>query len=301
MDGASGIASGAYTPGVYDPGGDQTPVDFFAMAQAQYPWLPTDLLQIFAGAWDQYGDPQVALGVMRQSPAYDRHFPGNRRPNGTFRLSEEEYFATVDGYRNALAGYDLNPEMFGSKFVSLIEGDVSPNEFAGRLSQAYTQLINSGPEDADGISYAQRYYADVYGLQMSDAAVFLDFIDPDMGQDVLNRRVSVAQVGGGALAYGFNRSSERVQRLVGMGLAGENASRFYAGAAAQLPLAQTLARRFNNREGVDIGTIEDAQILGDADQARRLQRNVTSEVVSFNRQATGARDQQGRVFGLEQQ
>ncbi len=275
-------------------------VDFLAMARALYPWLPEELLQIFASAWDQHGNAEVALGVMRQSPAYDTHFPGNRRDNGTFRLTEQEYMTTVDGFQQSVAQYGLNPSVFAGKFQSLIEGDVSVNEFAGRLSQAWN-MMNTGPQGAGGVSQTMAYYAEAYGIAMTPEAVFGTFIDPDLAQDVLNRRIAVAEVGGGALAYGFQRSVERVERLMGVGLTGDQAVRFYAGAAAQLPQAQALARRFYNRDGVDVGTLEDAGILGDYQQGRRLQGNVTAEVVSFNRQQTAGRDQQGRVFGLERQ
>ncbi len=108
-------------------------IDFERKVAELYPWLPPELVKVFADAWADTGDQQQALARMRADPLYDKFFPGNRREDGSLRMTEAEWFSTREAYRRLFIEFGLNPDLFESRFQELMEGSVSPNELAGRL------------------------------------------------------------------------------------------------------------------------------------------------------------------------
>src|SRR5690606_8303029 len=171
---------------------DPKPINWLEQARTLFPWMPEPLLKVFADAWAETGDTELALARMRQSPQYDRYFAGNRRSDGTFRMTEAEYMSTIRAYRTLLSDFGLNPDLFQKRFVSLIEGEVSPLELRERLGAAYEGIVANIPQ-------VREFYAR-YGYDLSDAAIFASVIDPEIGDAILARRIAVAQVGGEGLA-----------------------------------------------------------------------------------------------------
>jgi hypothetical protein len=270
---------------------------FLERTRALFPYLPASLIRIYADAWDETGNAAVALETMRQSNDYQAVFQGNRRADGTYRYTELEYLGVMDAYRQNLAARGINPELF--ELHKLIEGDVSPDEHNNRIEQFDTYLRNWGPQGVDGYSFALRYFSEANGVPMTQEAVLASMLDPKIGKDIVARKVSVAQVGGAAAAFGFNRTQAQIERLMGFGVGGEDATDFYARARRQLPSADAMARRFHNPAGgVGIGEFEEAIAGQDPTQSQRLERNMRAEQSSFSRRGTSQRDQDGRLAGL---
>lgn len=272
-------------------GPDPKPVDWLEQARTLFPWMPEPLLKIFADAWAETGDTEVALARMRQSPQYDRYFAGNRRSDGTFRMTEAEYMSTIRAYRTLLSDFGLNPDLFQKRFVSLIEGEVSPLELRERLGAAYEGIIANIPQ-------VREFYAR-YGYDLSDAAIFASVIDPEIGDAILARRIAVAQVGGEGLARGFDVDLSFAERLADAGLSQQEARGFFARAEAELPTLETLARRhYDPDDTFDLGEFAELAVFGDSEQARRVRRLLDAEIALFSERLGSIAADDFRLTGL---
>lgn len=270
---------------------DPKPVNWLEQARTLFPWMPEPLLKVFADAWAETGDTEVALARMRQSPQYDRYFAGNRRPDGTFRMTEAEYMSTIRAYRTLLSDFGLNPDLFQKRFVSLIEGEVSPLELRERLGAAYEGIIANIPQ-------VREFYAR-YGYDLSDAAIFASVIDPEIGDAILARRIAVAQVGGEGLARGFDVDLSFAERLADAGLSQQEARGFFARAEAELPTLETLARRhYDPDDTFDLGEFAELAVFGDSEQARRVRRLIDAEIALFSERLGSIAADDFRLTGL---
>lgn len=269
---------------------DARPRDFFGEARAMFPWLDARLVREFATAWEDTDSTDLAWAQVQQGSTFRRIYGAILRDDGTLRMSPLEYHSVRDGYAQRLAGYGLNPRVFADKFDDLISGDVSPQEFEGRLRAGWEQVSSRSAE-------TRRWYAQNYGLDLSDEALFASFIDPDVGTAVLERRLSNAELGGAAARFNFQRSLARVEELAGLGVSGEQADRFYGQASRDLPGARARSLR-HNRGDVTIGDLEEAGLEGDPLEQRRLLAGVSDERSAFTGQGSARRDDEGRRTGL---
>ena len=251
------------------------PIDFRQRAQALFPWLPPALLDIYADAWARTGSPSLALAELRASSDYDQFFPGNRRDDGSLRLSEAEYLARVDGYKLALGQFNLVPENFAGHFTDMIVGGLTAGQFATRLSSAFNQIITSIPE-------IREFYSLNFGVAMSDEAIFASFLDPGLGNEILNQRISQAEIGGAGAAAGFGIDLAFTEQLRQRGLQLGTAQTFFGDAAFQVPVLSRLALRFGLDKTFDITEFAAGTILGDPAERRRQRRLFGAESSSFS-------------------
>lgn len=272
------------------------PIDYHKRVRALYPFLPKQLVGIFADAWADSGDVQLALAEMRASDAYDTYFEGNRRDDGTLRHTEAEYFSIKDAYRTLYREYGLNPDLFEGRFTELIVNDQSPAEHARKLGAAFEQVVNNIPQ-------VREAYARFGNIQMTDQAIFASVIDPTIGEAIINRRIAVAQVAGEGLARRFDVDEDFAGRLVSGGLDQMAARTLFSDAEGRLSTLDTLVRRHQDPDDdFDIEEFADANVFGDAVQNRRIQRALRAEASMFTEQAGAVSTSQGlQVRGLSAQ
>lgn len=106
-------------------------------------WLPADLLDSYIEAWLQHGNADLAWGAVRNSSAYDRHFAGNRREDGSLRYSEQEYLSTREAFRSTINEFGVGG-LDDSDIVALFEGDVSANEFFRAVETGFSTFTEPG-------------------------------------------------------------------------------------------------------------------------------------------------------------
>lgn len=273
-----------------EPEPEPEPIDYRAQAQALYPHLPAPLIEEFANAWASTGDRALALAEVRQSSQYDNFFPGIRRSDGTLRMTELEYLSRKDGYRMALSQFNINPSNFENRFVEMIEGEVTVQQFASRLSSAYEQIITALPE-------VREFYSSEFGIPMTDEAVFASFIDPELGESILNRRIAISQIGGAGAASGFDIDLELADRLRQRGIGFGGAQELFGDAAFRIPTLNALAGRHGVDKDVDLGEFLQASAFRDPRQRRRFQQLMASERSQFSEQFGTIRTSQN--LGLE--
>lgn len=254
------------------------PFDYHAQAGLLFPYLPSALLDVFASAWADTGDVSLALATMRADPIYDSFFPGNRRQDGSLRLSEGEYFSRIEGFDQAFRSFQLNPDLFRDRYGELIEGNLSGAMLAGRIGAAYEQVFSQIPQ-------VREIYAQYAGIEFTDQAILASFIDPNIGEAILSRRISVAQVGAEAASRGFHVEQPFAERLTFAGVDQTRARQFFAEAETALPTFDALAARFHDPDpDFDLAEFAEAAVFQSAGQVRRVRRLLSAESSLFSDQ-----------------
>ncbi len=269
------------------------PVDLYMPA-----WLnKTGLSEVWKEAYILYGDATLAMEEVRRAPEYDTYFAGNRREDGSLRYDENTYLGIVESYEDALLSVNVNPDLFQDKFSGLIEGLVSPAEFVNRVEGMYENVIESSPAIRD-------YYATNYGIDMTDNAIIASFLDPDIGQSILDKRIAISQIGGEAATRGLNVSHDYAESLQRAGIGREQAQNFFGDAVSLVPTLSALAARHADPDDeFDLDEFTQASIFDDPEQRRRMRRLVAQERSTFTGggQVDFVRGQRGGVQGLSLQ
>lgn len=269
--------------------------DFYSYAQAIVPWLPPGLLDTWVDAYIESGrSTAVALARVRQDPTYDDYFPGNRRPDGTVRRPEQEYVSTFEGYNRVLIEAGVNPRLFTSKMVALYEGDTSVTEFQQRVSAVRTRIL-------DNIDEVRAVFGEFYTVgPFSDAVFVAAALDPDVGNDILNRRIDIAQVAGSGRHAGFYIGRDFATRLVNRGFNQTSATQnLFDPARALLPGLEASAWRFGVDDTFSFDEFAQAAAFGDPAQQRRIRR-LRSQEASLFTPSSFQKDGQ-RITGLVEQ
>jgi len=256
------------------------------------PWLPQPIVDLWIEYYDEIGTQQGAWEAVRQDDLYEQYFPGNVRDDGSIRLDEEEYVATVEDYEATLIGAGVEPSFFREKFPDLIAGDVHPDEFEFRVNALYENIIMAAPE-------VKAWYAQNYGLDLTNEAILAAALDPQgVGNALLTKQITIGQVGGAGAMRALEVSGELASKLYDWGIdTTQEAGELFGMAQGMLPILNTLAKRHNDPD--DDFNLEDfvhAEIMNDPEQRRRMSRLVAQERSSF-RIGRGARLDQ-RTGGL---
>jgi len=220
-----------------------------------------------------------ATEEFRASDTYESYFPGIKRDDGTIRYAESPeltYHSNLASYRNAVEATGIvDASIFEDGFISLIEGDVSPNEFAQRTSAIYNRVLEAGPGIRD-------YYADEFAIEMSREGIIASLLDEKVQADILNRNITMAEIGGTAIDRGFDLTSEFVNMLASEGMDRGEARRLFGSAQSMLPMLNALAVRHGDVDDTfDITEYTEGAFLDDPDQVGRIKRLARQEVSSF--------------------
>lgn len=269
-----------------------TLADAIRTAQLLMPWLPLELATTYALEWIETADDALAKAAMRNDVNYSKHFAGNRRADGTFRYEEADYAAVKEGFRVALMGVGVNPDLFQEQFVSLLENEVSPNEFRRRVDVVASRVLTRSAE-------LKEYYSSMYGLEMSDAALVASVLDPSLNDAVLEKRITTAEIGAEAALRGYGLDFNMADRLYESGMTGQSANEVFSQAANTIPEINALVARHNDPDDTfDLNEFLSAAVFGDTTQRRRLRQALANEQGSFSAQGTVAMDQSGGLSGL---
>lgn len=265
-----------------------------------YGWLSPEALTVYIDGYIDTNDEKAAWQFVRDDSRYATWFPGNLTDDGRVRHSEANYALEIAGYDEVFRNVGLRPEMFQGRYAELIEGDVRPQELETyRVNPMYDRITSQSVE-------LKTWYADNYGIQMTDAALLGSALDPDLGERVLDKQISMAEIGGEALESGFDLSRQFVSRMLdeSANLDRAGAERIFQAADSLVPALSVLAGRHADPDDeFDIEDFVGANLLGDADQRRRMDLLMAQESASFtgNKQINYALSQKtGGVSGLDE-
>ena len=268
-------------------------------ARALYPGLPDSFINLYVQYWEQTGDPQQAISKTRQDPAYDTIFPGNKTDRGQIRYDEVTYFALEDSYIGTLAEYGVpratSINLLQDRFVSLLENEVSANEFQQRVAAVYRGVQENIPQ-------VKTFYADNFGIDLDEQSIFLGALDPSVGEDIVAGKITTAQIGGEAARAGFTISLEEARRIQQFGLSQAEARRLFTQAQTQIPQIQELQEREGRTtdEVFDLDDFTEAVVFQGPEELEDIRRLQRSEESRFSPVGGPAR-RGGRVTGLTEQ
>ncbi len=270
--------------------------DFITEAKALYPFLPEALLSLFEEKYIEFDkNIDLALGAVRQDTTYDNFFPGNKRADGSVRLSEAEYGAVIESYKDDLRKFGVNPDIFADNFDQLIAGDVSPTEFQSRLNTVYSGIEQNIPE-------VKEYYAQNFGIDLSTESIFAAAVDTNVGDAILSGQILQSQIAGEAAASGFNISQSEVERLQRFGITQSQARQAFQTAQTEIPRIQELQQRggVTPEDPFDIEEFVEAAVFRSPEEIEELRVLEAEEETRFT-PLTGPARRGGRVTGLTQQ
>lgn len=260
----------------------------------QYPWMPDALISIYVTAFVETGDDSLAWATVRNSTEYEAYFPGNRRDDGTLRYSEAQYAAIVEDYRDTVASVGLNPELFTDRYADLIAGNVEPNEFFRRVD-AITERVRFAGEAV------REQYSTFWGIDMTEEAMIASIMDPQLGQQVLDKQITMAEISGAGVDRGFDVDLDMAASLFAEDISEEEARAIFGQAAEFVPVLSTLARRHADPDDdFDLEDFTASTVFDDPFERRRMRRLLSQERAAWQRPgALGVlRDQRGGQIGL---
>ena len=270
--------------------------------RATFQWLPKGALDAYINAYVDSGDDTIAWAQVRKDKRYEQWFPGNLTDDGRPRYSEDVYAAVTASYDDVFRAVGIDGKALNQmrkKYGDLIEGDVSPEELeTDRVVPMFERIVSA----SDAI---KQRYAEEYGVSLTDKALLTAAMDPDLGSLILEKQISLAEIGGEAAESGFGTiDRQMVDRLFESGKIDRAAAdRLFQEAENILPTLNVLAARHADPD--DEFNIEEfvaADVFQDPTQRRRMNRLIAQEKSTF----TNVRDQfvtsrdTGAVSGLEQ-
>jgi hypothetical protein len=156
---------------------------------------------------------------LRETDAYKKRFVANqaRIKNGLRALSESEYIRNEDAYQEVMRRRGL-PESYYARgdmgiqkgFEALLAGDVSSTELEDRIVTAQDRVLNANPEIA---AQLKQFYP---GISNGDILAYA--LDPANAINQIKRKVTAAEIGAAAGAYGLGTTVGRAEQLAGAGV-----------------------------------------------------------------------------------
>ena len=270
----------------------------FWMTQVMYDeWLR---LYADAGGSGVAGSADRATELFRELPTYDTWFPGMRREDGAMRYAinpEATYYNNIASFRNTIEGLGMgmNPDIFNEDYISLIEGDTSPDEFESRVNTFYDRVLKAGSD-------TQQWYAESLGIEMTTPALIASLMSDRVEDAVFTKQITMAEIGGAAAMNDYDLSTAFVTLLEQAGMERDKAQKFFGTADSILPVLGVLASRHGDPDDTfDIMELAQADVLMDAKQTKRIGSLVAQEKSTFTggKQIEYASDQAGGLTGLD--
>jgi hypothetical protein len=214
---------------------------------------------------------------LRDTDAYKKRFAANqsRTQRGLRALSEAEYIGLEDQYQSVMRQYGL-PQSYYSRgdmgrqegFEKFIAGDVSPVELEDRIQTAQNRVTNAPKQVRDALTQ-------FYGAELGNGDILAYVLDPEKALSQIKRKVTAAEIGGGAAIAGLGLGKERAEELGMFGVTGEQARTGYQTIAEFLPTATKLGDIYAKQGlGPYTQTAAESEVFGvtgaaDASQKRR--------------------------------
>ncbi len=265
-------------------------------------WLPAPLysqwvdLYIEAGGTGTPGAGGIATEQLRQTPEYDQFFPGIKRDDGSIRypnFPEATYLNNLESFRRTVESAGLNPDLFeGEEYVNLIEQDVSPQEFNTRVENINARVLLAGED-------IRRFYGENFGVDLSREGIVASLMSDRVGEAILNRQITMAEIGGEAAMRNYELSTTFVEMLSEQGMNRDRAQYLFGSAEALMPVLGALARRHGDPDDdFDIEEFVEGVEGLDPLQAERMARLQQQEAAQFTGGAAVERVRSSRGLGI---
>ena len=212
---------------------------------------------------------------LRETDAYQKRFAANkiRINKGLSALSEAEYIGLEDAYQGIMRQYGM-PDSYYTRgemgrqegFEKFIGGDVSPAELETRISTAYNRVINTNPEVVQAL---KQFYPNITNGDILSYA-----LDPEKALTDINKKVTAAEIGAGAMQAGLTTGLARAEELQRYGVTKETAQQGFGTIASGLERGRQLSQIYQQPDYTQAVAETEVFNLPAAEQARRQRRKL---------------------------
>lgn len=233
---------------------------------------------------------------LRESDAYKKRFAANqaRIQKGLAAISEAEYLGLEDQYQNIMRNYGL-PASYYTRgdmgrqegFEKFIGNDVSAAELEDRIMTAQNRVMNANPEV---IASLRQFYPDI-----SNGDILAYTLDPDKGLSEIKRKVTAAEIGGGAMQAGLGITGARAEELGAAGITKQQAQQGFQTVAEVAPRGGQLAAIYGESPYTQQTAEQEVfGLAGSTEAAKQRRKLVGLEKAAFSGQTGAAQGALGR-------
>lgn len=200
--------------------------------------------------------------------AFQTRFSANkaRAAAGKSVLSPGAYLALERQYTETMRSFGVAGLAKQETLSSFISNDVSPTEVADRVGLAVTRIQNADPETKKALT---QYYP-----MLNQTDIVTAFLDPKEGLPALQRKVTMAEIGGAGLVQGMKVAQSTAADLADYGVTKEEARKGYATVAELTPRADFLSQI---SQGENYGQTEaEAEVFKGTASAKRARQSLTA-------------------------
>ena len=225
---------------------------------------------------DGLSDDELLIRLRTESTAYKNRFKANeaRIKSGLRALSEAQYIELEDQYQDVMRRYGL-PESYYTRgemgrqegFEKFIAGDVSSVELEDRIQTAQRRVLNADPQIKNALTQ-------FYGSEISNGDILAYVLDPAKAIENIKRKVTAAEIGGGALRAGLGVSRGRAEELGQYGVTKESAQQGFGTIASGLERGRQLSNIYQQPTYTQEVAETEVFALPDAEKARRQRRKL---------------------------
>jgi len=233
---------------------------------------------------------------LRETDAYKKRFAANasRIAKGLTAISEAEYLNLEDQYQNIMRNYGL-PEQYYKRgdmgtqesFNQFIANDVSAEELEDRVMTAQNRVMNANPEV---IASLKAFYPDI-----NNGDILAYTLDPTKGLDAIKRKVTAAEIGGGAMQAGLGITGARAEELGAAGITKTQAQQGFQTVADVAPRGGQLAAIYGESPYTQQTAEQEVFGLAGSTEARKQRKKLVGlEQAAFSGQSGAAQGALGR-------
>jgi hypothetical protein len=200
--------------------------------------------------------------------AFQTRFSANkaRAAAGKSVLSPGAYLALERQYTETMRSYGVAGLAKKETLSSFISNDVSPTEVADRVGLAVTRVQNADPE-------TKKILAQYYPM-LNQTDIVSSFLDPKEGLPALQRKITMAEIGGAGLVQGVKVAQTTAADLADYGVTKDEARKGYATVAELTPRADFLSQI---SQGENYGQTEaEAEVFKGTASAKRARQSLTA-------------------------
>jgi len=214
---------------------------------------------------------------LRETDAYKKRFAANaqRIAKGLNALSEAEYIGLEDQYQNIMRNYGLPADYYTrgdmgrqEGFEKFLANDVSAVELEDRIATAQSRVLNANPEVLVSL---KQFYPDI-----TNGDILAYTLDPTKGLTDIKRKITAAEIGGGAMQAGLGITGTRAEELGAAGITKQQAQQGFGAIAGGLQRGSQLASIYG--ENPYTQTTAEQEVFGLAGQteAEKQRKKLTS-------------------------
>jgi hypothetical protein len=233
---------------------------------------------------------------LRETDAYKKRFAANaaRIAKGLTAISEAEYIGLEDQYQNIMRNYGLPANYYTrgdmgrqEGFERFIGNDVSAAELEDRIMTAQQRVMNANPEV---VASLRQFYPDI-----SNGDILAYALDPDKGLSEIKRKVTAAEIGGGAMQAGLGITGTRAEELGAAGVTKQQAQQGFQTVAEVAPRGGQLAAIYGESPYTQQTAEQEVfGLAGSTEAAKQRRKLVGLERAAFSGQTGAAQGALGR-------